>query len=77
MYYLIVFLPLIGAILGYSLKFLGDRYTEVITTVFLFLSAFLSIIIFYNGIVFGDYGNYKIIGWINSPIIILSNILDL
>jgi len=66
MYYLIVFLPLIGAILGYSLKFLGDRYTEVITTVFLFLSAFLSIIIFYNGIVFGDYGNYKIIEWINS-----------
>ena len=66
MSYLIVFLPLIGAILGYSLKFLGDRYSEVITTTFLFLSAVLSIIIFYNGIIYGDYANYKIIEWINS-----------
>jgi NADH-quinone oxidoreductase subunit L len=64
--YLIVFLPLIGALLGYSLKSLGDRYSEVITTAFLFLSAILSIIIFYNGIVYGEYANYKIIEWINS-----------
>jgi len=66
MSYLIVFLPLIGALLGYSLKFLGDRYSEIITTTFLFLSAILSIIIFYNGIVYGDYTNYKIIEWIRS-----------
>jgi NADH-quinone oxidoreductase subunit L len=64
--YLIVFLPLIGALLGYSLKSLGDRCSEVITTAFLFLSAILSIIIFYNGIVYGEYANYKIIEWINS-----------
>jgi NADH-quinone oxidoreductase subunit L len=64
--YLIVFLPLIGALVGYSLKFLGDRYSEVITTTFLFLSAILSIVIFYNGIVYGDYTNYKIIEWISS-----------
>ena len=64
--YLIVFLPLIGALLGYSLKSLGDRYSEVITTAFLFLSAILSIIIFYNGIVYGEYSNYKIIEWISS-----------
>jgi NADH-quinone oxidoreductase subunit L len=66
MSYLIVFLPLMGAVLGYSLKSLGDRYSEVITTAFLFLSAILSIIIFYNGIVYGDYSNYKIIEWISS-----------
>ena len=66
MIYLLVFLPLIGAILGYSLKSLGDRYTEIITTTFLFLSAFLSIIIFYNGIIYGEYGNYKIFEWISS-----------
>ena len=66
MSYFIVFLPLIGALLGYSLKSLGDRYTEVTTTTFLFLSAILSIIIFYNGIVYGEYTNYKIIEWINS-----------
>jgi NADH-quinone oxidoreductase subunit L len=64
--YLIVFLPLIGAILGYSLKPLGDRYTEVITTTFLFLSTFLSIVIFYNGIFYEDYANYKLIEWISS-----------
>ena len=66
MSYLTVFLPLIGAIIGYSFKFLGDRYSEVITTVFLFLSAVLSIVIFYNGIVFGEYENFKIIEWISS-----------
>ena len=64
--YSIVFLPLIGAILGYSMKPLGDRYSEVITTSFLFLSAILSVIIFYNGIVYGEYANYKIIEWISS-----------
>ena len=64
--YLIIFLPLIGAILGYSLKSLGDRYTEVIATTFLFLSAIFSVIIFYNGIVYGEYANYKIIEWISS-----------
>jgi len=66
MSYLIVFLPLMGAILGYGLKSLGDRYSEIITTTFLFLSAILSIIIFYNGIAYGDYANYKIIEWISS-----------
>jgi len=66
MSYLIVFLPLIGALLGYSLKSLGDRYSEIITTTFLFLSAILSIIIFYNGIVYGEYASYKIIEWISS-----------
>jgi len=66
MSYLIVFLPLIGALLGYSLKSLGDRYSEIITTTFLFLSAILSIIIFYNGIIYGEYANYKIIDWITS-----------
>ena len=64
--YLIVFLPIIGAILGYCLKPLGDRYSEVITTTFLFLSAIFSIIIFYNGIVYGEYANYKIVEWISS-----------
>ena len=66
MSYLVVFLPLAGSILGYSLKFLGDRYSEVITTLFLFISAILSVVIFYNGVVYGEYANYKIIEWISS-----------
>jgi len=64
--YLIVFLPLIGSMLAYSLKSLGDRYSEVTATLFLFLSAILSVIIFYNGIVYEEYANYKIIEWISS-----------
>ena len=64
--YLIVFLPLVGAILGFTLKFLGDKYSEVITTAFLFLSAILSVIIFFNGIVYEEYANYKIVEWISS-----------
>ena len=51
MSYFIVFLPLFGAIFGYSSKSLGDRYVEVITTSFLFLSAILSIVIFLLGVV--------------------------
>ena len=66
MSYLIVFLPLIGAIFGYSLKSMGDKYTEIITTLFLFLSAILSIKIFYNGIIHGEYVNSKIVEWISS-----------
>ena len=66
MSYLIIFLPLIGSILGYGLKSFGDRYSEIITTAFLFISAILSVIIFYNGIVYGEYENYKIIQWISS-----------
>jgi len=66
MSYLIVLLPLVGALLGYSLKSLGDGYSEIITTTFLFLSAILSIIVFYNGIVYGAYANHQIIEWISS-----------
>jgi len=66
MSYLIVFLPLIGAIFGYSLKSMGDKYTEITTTLFLFLSAILSIKFFYNGIIHGEYVNSKIVEWISS-----------
>ncbi len=64
--YLLIFFPLLGSILGYSVKFLGDRYSEIITTTLVVISAILSCIIFYNGAVHDFYGNYKIFEWISS-----------
>ena len=64
--YLLIFFPLLGSILGYSVKFLGDRYSEIITTTLVVISAILSCIIFYNGAVHDFYGNYKILDWISS-----------
>jgi len=64
--YLLIFFPLLGSILGYSFKFLGDRYSEIITTTLVVISAILSCIIFYNGAVHDFYGNYKILDWISS-----------
>jgi NADH-quinone oxidoreductase subunit L len=64
--YLLIFFPLLGSILGYSVKFLGDRYSEIITTTLVVISAILSCVIFYNGAVHDFYGNYKILDWISS-----------
>ena len=64
--YLLIFLPLFGSILGYFAKPLGDKYSELITTSLVILSAILSIVVFYNGITYDLYGNYVILEWINS-----------
>jgi len=64
--YLLIFFPLLGSILGYSFKFLGDRYSEIITTTLVIISAIFSCIIFYKGVVHDFYGNYKILDWISS-----------
>ena len=61
MIYLLIFLPLVGAILGYSAKILGDRYSEIISSSFVVLSAVFSGIVFYNVLIHDQYGNYKIL----------------
>ena len=66
MHYLLVFFPLLGSVLGYFSKYFGDRSSEIITTSLVAISAILSCIVFYNGIVHDVYGNYKIIDWISS-----------
>ena len=66
MEYAILFLPLIGAIVGYFFKYIGDIYSQLITTIFVSISAVLSIIVFYNGVFYGEYGNYAIYEWIAS-----------
>jgi len=66
MEYTIIFLPLIGAIVGYLGKALTKFFSEIITSVFVSLSAILSIIVFWEGIQSNSYGNYKIFEWVSS-----------
>ena len=66
MEYSILFLPLIGAIFGYLAKYFGDLTSQLLTTFFVCVSAILSIVLFYNGIFHGTYGNYLIYQWIAS-----------
>ena len=66
MEYAAIFLPLFGSIIGYLSKGFKDFLPLLITTLCIFLSSILSIIIFYNGIVHDKYGNYLIFEWISS-----------
>jgi len=67
MEYLILFLPLFAAITsGFFGKYIGEKSSEVITSLFVSISAILSIIVFYN-VVNQDYTNNLIIAsWIKS-----------
>ena len=67
MEYLIIFLPLVGAIIsGFFGKIIGDRLSEILTSLLISISAILSFIIFYE-VVFKDYSeNIKIFTWITS-----------
>ena len=66
MEYILLFLPLAGSLLGYLGKSIKYLFSEIITSLFTLLSAVLAIIIFYKGINYGEYGNYKIFTWISS-----------
>ena len=66
MAYLIILLPLLGSLLGYYSKPLGDRFSEIIPTLLVIASAVLSAIVFYRGIIFDEYSNYIIFEWIKS-----------
>ena len=67
MEYAIIFLPLIGAIVsGFFGKIIGDRYSEIFTSLLVSISAVLSFIIFYD-VVVQDYSNdIKIFSWFLS-----------
>ena len=69
MYYAIIFLPLLGAFLsGFFGKYLGARNSEIITSLFLIISAFLSWIALYN-IGFNhdvDYIKITLFTWLQS-----------
>ena len=66
MEYAILFLPLIGSILGYFGRSLTKFFSEMITSLFVSISAILSIIIFWNGIEKNNYKNHIIFEWISS-----------
>ena len=66
MEYAVIFLPLLGTIVGYLSKYFGDIASQLFTTISVCLSAVLSIAIFYNGITLDSYGNYLIYEWIAS-----------
>ena len=63
----ILFLPLLASIIsGFFGKYIGDRNSEIVTSVFVSISAIISLLIFYNVIV-NDYENNVVIAtWINS-----------
>jgi NADH-quinone oxidoreductase subunit L len=63
----IITLPLIASIIsGFFGKYIGDRNSEIVTSLLVSISAILSIIVFYN-VVFNQYEDNIIIAtWINS-----------
>ena len=66
MEYAIIFLPLIGSIIGYLGKSLIKYFSEITTSLLVSISAILSIILFWNGIQNNTYGNFKIFEWLSS-----------
>ncbi len=66
MEYAIIFLPLIGSIIGFLGKSLLKYFSEITTSLFVSISALLSIILFWSGIQNNTYGNFKIVEWISS-----------
>ena len=50
MEYAILFLPLLGSIIGYFGRTLTKFFSEIITSLFVSVSAILSAIVFWNGI---------------------------
>ena len=67
MEYLILFLPLVAAIIsGFFGKLIGDRFSEIITSLFVSISAILSFVVFYK-VITDNYSNNLIIStWISS-----------
>ena len=55
MEYAILFLPLLGSIIGYFGRSLTKFFSEIITSLFVSVSAILSIIVFWNGIEKNNY----------------------
>ena len=67
MEYIILFLPLLASfVAGFFGKLIGERNSEILTSLSVSIAAFLSIIIFYN-VVTQDYNNNIVIAsWIKS-----------
>ena len=67
MEFALLFLPLLASITsGFFGKYIGDRNSEIVTSLFVSISALLSLIVFYQVIVNGYENNVVIATWINS-----------
>ena len=67
MEYLILFLPLLAAIIsGFFGKLIGDKFSQIVTSLFVSISAILSVVVFYKVISTGYENNLIIATWINS-----------
>ena len=66
MEYAVIFLPLIGSIITYFGKRIGNLFSQIFSCLMVSISAVLSFLIFYDGIINGNYGTYIIFEWINS-----------
>ena len=63
----LLFLPLLASIVsGFFGKYIGDRNSEIVTSLFVSISSILSLFIFYNVIFEGYENNVVISSWINS-----------
>ena len=70
MEYTLVFLPLLGSIIsGFFGRYIGDRNSEIMTSLFVSISAALSLIIFYQVIVNSYENNLIIATWMNSGLL--------
>jgi len=66
MEYALIFLPLIGSVISYFGKSLGNIFSQIFSTLLISIAAIISIVIFYNGVVNNQYGNFLIFEWISS-----------
>ena len=67
MEFALLFLPLLASITsGFFGKYIGDRNSEIITSLLVSISALLSLVIFYQVIINGYENNVVIATWINS-----------
>ena len=67
MEFVLLFLPLLASIVsGFFGKYIGDRNSEIITSIFVSISALLSLFLFYQVIVNSYESNIVIATWINS-----------
>ncbi len=67
MEFVLLFLPLLASVTsGFFGKHIGDRNSEIITSLFVSISALLSFIVFYHVIFNGYENNVVIATWINS-----------
>ena len=67
MEYAILFLPLFASIIsGFFGKLIGDKFSEILTSLFVSISAILSIFIFYKVLTAGYENNLIVATWLSS-----------